>query len=212
MKKTWLSLLILVLSASLSAQEVKILGSYAHTNYYDKFENTFGYGIGYNYIKKSKNKLGLMFYHSFNHDQYQYTYISDAEGASYPRDVVVKNQRMTLSVYYAVNIIFNGKKSNFYIGPELGWNFFKINEERKETKTNDPTYYKEYHSLYGEMGKFGLGFILEYEQLISNKISLSLSTHPEIILFSIPGLKGSDGPVIAPWIGFNLGVQYKLDN
>lgn len=191
------------------SQEIKVLGSYSHTNYYDKYESTIGYGIGYNYLIKLKNKLGFVFYHSINADNYEYTFISDADGIDYYRDVKVLNQRFTLSFNYAMNI-YKGEKSNFFIGPELALNFFMINEEGKEASSREPLNYKEYHSAYNDMGKLGIGFLLEYERKISDQFSLSFSTHPELVFYSRFGLMGSSGPVLIPWLNFNMSLQYTL--
>lgn len=211
MKKIFFIFLALFFFSYIYAQEIKVLGSYSHTNYYDKYENSFGYGFGYNFYVKSKNKLGFVLYHSFSAAKYEYAFFSDAYGIEYYRKVETMNQRITLSFNYAINI-YKGAKSNFYLGPKIGFNFFRIDEDRKETISQDPSYYEEYNSTYWDMGKPGVGFLVEYERNISDNFSLSLSSHPELVFYSKFGLKGSNGPVLIPWLNFNISVQYRLND
>ncbi len=57
-----------------------------------------------------------------------------------------------------------------------------------------------------------MGFLIEFElkEIISKRISISLSAHPEITNFRKCGLVGSYEPCLIGWMNFNFGIKYNL--
>ena len=212
MKKIYLLItsFILLIQITSIAQEITVSSAFSHSSY-NKFQNNIGYEIGYNQYLNSNKRLGFTFSHSFNNTDYNYVFMSDADGVDYYRDVSSKNQKLTFSINYAVNIL-SEKTSNFYIGPKLGLSYFKINEIGTEKPKNENNGY-EYKSNYWDTNKIGIGLLLEYDQkIISDNISVFFSTAPEIIFYSRYGLKGSSTPAMIGLINFNLGMKINLNN
>ncbi|RLD75199.1 MAG: hypothetical protein DRJ10_15735 [Bacteroidetes bacterium] len=210
MKKIFLIIAPLILLNQLTAQEITVSSTFSHSSY-NKYQNNIGYEIGYNQTINSKNRLGFSYSQSFNNTDYNYLFSSDADGKDYYREVDPANQRLTFSVDYTFDIL-NSKKSNFFIGPKIGLNYFKINESVVESPINVNESY-EYNSNYWENNKVGIGLLLKFQRKIfSGMISICLSTVPEIIFFSKPGLMGSSDPVMIGVINFNLGLTYNMKN
>ncbi|MCD4694671.1 MAG: hypothetical protein K8S16_00415, partial [Bacteroidales bacterium] len=59
---------------------------------------------------------------------------------------------------------------------------------------------------------FGFGFLIEFEikEIITDRISISSSIHPEITGFEKNGIDGSSLPSTIRWINMSLGIKYKL--
>ena len=212
MKKVFLLIasLILLNQMTIIAQEITVSAIFSHGSY-DKFQNNFGYEIGYNQYINSSNRLGFTFSQSFNNTDYNYTFISDADGIDYYREVSPENQRISISINYGFNIL-NKNKSNLYIGPELGLSYYKVNETGTERPTNENDDY-EYKRNYWDTNKIGIGLLLEYDRkIISDNISVFFSTVPEVIFYSRFGLMGSSNPTMIGFINFNLGLKLDLTN
>jgi len=208
MKKVFLALISFVLLNQLAAQEILVSSLFTHSSY-NEFQNNFGYEIGYNQIIKSKNRFGFTFSHSFNNTDYNYIFMSDADGIDYYREVEPNNQKMTLSINYSTNVS-KKQQSKFYIGPKLGINYFNIREFVDERPVNE-TENHQFNSDYWEANKIGIGLLFEYERKIfSDNISIFLSTEPEVIFFSRFGLKGSSDPVLIGAVNINLGIKYNI--
>ena len=128
MRKLILTLLILGFVVTLSGQEIELLGHYSGSNY-NIYQNNLGYGIGYYHITKSTNKIGFIFQHSFYNKGYSEIYPSSEDGIStYIVEIVPKNQRIALKMNYAFNTVKHAN-SSLFIGPEIGVNYFPINEQ-----------------------------------------------------------------------------------
>jgi hypothetical protein len=208
MKKLFLIVISLGLLSQISAQQIKVFPVFSVSSY-QKFHASIGYGIGYDIISKSKNKLGFTFSQSFNSTDYSYIFSSGADGKDYYRDVKPQNQKLSFSTCYSFNIK-NSPKSDFFIGPKIGINYFKINESIVEREVNESET-QSYTNKYWENNKIGLGLSLEYERnVLSDKLSLSFSTEPELIFFSKFGQMGSSEPPIIGYLSFNLNVIFNL--
>ena len=188
------------------AQEIAISTVFSHGNY-DKFKNNIGYEIGYNQLFNSKSKIGVSFSHCFNNTDYNYIFMSDADGIDYYREVKPKNRKLNVSVSYGFNLL-KKELSGFYIGPVLGLNYFKINEIGTERAVNENNEY-EFKQNYWKTNKLNVGFMIEYSRrIISDNISLFFSTKPELIFYSKFGLDGSSTPPVVGFIHFNLGLKF----
>lgn len=196
--------------AHLSAQEIEFFATYSGSNY-NKFRNNIGYGIGYHHIIKSKNKIGFSLQHSFCNTNYSEIYPSLDDGIStYIKKVDPKNQRIAFKINYAFKVV-NNPKSSLFIGPEIGINYFFISEQiqRYENEYINAGYY---HLDLSRKNKFGYGFLIEFElkEIITKRMSISSSVHPEITSFEKNGIDGSHLPYFIRWLNFNLGIKYKL--
>ena len=210
MKKTFLLIVSLIFlnQMTIIAQEIVVSPTFSHGSY-DKFQNNFGYEIGYNQYINSSSRLGFTFSHSFNNIDYNYNFISDADGIDYYREVNTNNQRLVFYVNYCFNVL-NSQNSKFYIGPKLGLNYFKINESGTQKPSNENETY-EYNSNYWDTNKIGIGLLLEYERnIFSDNISVFFSTEPEVIFYSRFGLMGSSAPTMIGFINFNLGFKFNM--
>jgi hypothetical protein len=196
----------LFLLNQLKAQEITITPIFTLGSYH-KFQNNFGYAVGYNQLIKPNSRLGFTFSHSFNNTDYNYTFISDADGINYYREVKANNQRLTFSVNYSFNIL-KSQKSKLFIGPKSGINYFKIEENGTEKPSNENTT-NEYYRNYWRTSKIGTGLLLEYERRIfSDNISVFVSVEPEVIFFSQFGLMDSSDPTMIGFVNFNLGIKF----
>lgn len=207
MKKIFLTITALLLLNQMTAiaQEISIAGTYSHSSF-NKLENNIGYEIGYNQLIKLKSRLGFTFYQCFYNSQYNYIFMSDADGKDYYRDVKPNNQKMEFSIDYSFNVL-NNQQAKFYIGPRLGLNYFHIRENVDERPVNE-TGSHQYNSNYWENNKIGVGLLLEYERKVSDNISIFLSTVPEVVFFSKFGLKGSSDDPLIGLINVNLGIKF----
>lgn len=187
------------------AQEIVVSSTFSNSSF-NKFRNNIGYGIGYNQSINSKSRLGFAFSQSFNNTDYNYTFKSDADGIEYYREVKPENLKLTFSICYGYNIL-KTSKSNLYIGPKLGLSYFKVDELGTQRPTNEIDN-SEYYSNYWDNNKIGIGLMIEYDRkIISDNISVFLSTEPEIIKYSRFGLDGSSDPTLIGLINFNLGLK-----
>jgi hypothetical protein len=209
MRKIFLIIIALTFCYQSNAQEIKVLSTFSVSGY-DYFQQNVGFGIGYDHIIQSKNKLGFTFYQSFNRSDYSYVFESESDGKNYFREVSPNNQRITFSVNYSFWLA-GTRKSKFYISPVLGLNSFRLNETGTEKVVNETTEAYPYKSDCWESYKPGIGLSFEYErQIISDKILLSISAHPELIFFSWFGLKGSTTSPILGFINFHLTLKYNM--
>jgi hypothetical protein len=210
MKKLTLIIFIFGFVVHLSGQEIELFGHYSGSTF-NKYQNNFGYGLGYYYITKSSNKLGFIFQHSFFNKEYSNIFPSTEDGIStYIMDIVPKNQRMAFKINYAFNVVKNST-SSLFIGPEIGINYFFVNEQVARYE-NENLSAANYQSKYSENNKFGFGFLIEFElkEIISKSISITSSIHPEFISYEKTGMAGGYNPDLIGWMNFNLGVKYKL--
>ncbi len=210
MKKTILLIAILGSITQLPGQEIELLTTYSGSNY-NKFPNNIGYGFGYNHFIKSKNKFGFIVQHSFCNSNYSEIFGSLEDGIStYIMKVEPKNQRITIKVNYAFKVVSN-PKSSLFIGPEIGINYFLISEQVHRLE-NENISAGDFQSEYSRNNKIGFGFLIEFElkEIISKRISISSSVHPEITSFEKYGLDGVYNPCFIRWLNFNFGIKYKL--
>ncbi len=210
MKKIILLIALLVSITQLSGQEIELLTTYSGSSY-NKFQNNIGYGFGYNHFIKSKNKFGFIVQHSFCNSNYSEIYGSSEDGIStYIKKVDPKNQRITIKVNYAFKVVSN-PKSSLFIGPEIGINYFIISEQIHRLE-NENISARDYQSEYSKNNKIGFGFLIEFElkEIISKRISISLSVHPEITSFEKFKLDGGYNPYFIRWLNFNFGIKYNL--
>lgn len=210
MKRTCLVLTFLTILSHLTAQEIRVSSIFSHSSY-NKYQNTMSYEIGYNQSINSKNNIGFSYSQGFNKTDYNYIFSSDADGKDYSREVEPTNQRVTLSLDYTFDIL-NRAKFSFAIGPKIGLNYFKINEFVVESPTDASESY-DITSNYWDNNKIGIGLLFRYERLIfSKRMSVSLSTTPEVIFFSRFGLDGSNKPAMIGSFSFNLGLTLNMKN
>ena len=210
MKKYFLLIasLILISQTTIFAQEITVSATYSHGSY-DKFLNNFGYELGYNQFINSRNRIGVTFSQSFYYTNYSYDFMSDADGKDYYREVKGENQRLAFSVNYGFDIL-NNTKSDLYIGPKLGLNYFKVNETGTERLSNESDEH-EYSSNYRDNNRLGIGLLLEYDRKIfSDNFYLFFSTTPEVVFYSNFGLVGSTDPTMVGFINVNLGLKINL--
>lgn len=210
MKKLILALFILSSFVRLSGQELEFFGHYSGSSY-NKFQNNIGYGLAYNHITKSENRIGFIFQHSFFNRNYSDIHRSNEDGIStYILDIDAKNRRIALKMNYAFKIV-NKPRSSLFIGPEISLNYFFVNEQVTRYE-NEGISAANYQSEYTEKNRFGFGFLLEFElkEIISERISISSSVHPEIISYQNAGLVGTYSPDFIGWLNFNLGFKYRL--
>ena len=210
MKKIILLIAILSSMAQLSAQEIELFATFSGSNY-TKFQHNIGYGIGYHHTIKSKNKIGLTLQHSFCNTNYSEIYPSLEDGIStYIQKVDPKNQRIVLKINYAFKIV-NNPKSSLFIGPEIGINYFLVSEQ-KQRYENEGISAGYYHLDFSRKKKFGYGFLIEFElnEIITKRMSISSSVHPEITSFEKKWIDGTRLPYSIRWLNFNLGIKYKL--
>ena len=211
MKRIIIIIAIVSSIAQLSGQETQFYTTYSGSSY-NKYQNNIGYGIGYNHFIKSKNKLGLIIQHSFCNSNYSDIYGSTIDGIStFIKKVDPKNQRLVIKTNFAFKTISN-PKSSLYIGPEIGINYFSINEQVHRLENENITA-ADYQSEYSENNRFGLGFLIEFElkEITSKNISIFSSIHPEITSFEKFGLVGGYDPYFIGWLNFNFGIKYDFD-
>lgn len=210
MKKLISALFVLSFFFNLSGQEIEFFGHYSGSNY-NKYQNNIGYGLAYYHLTKSKNKVGIVFQHSFYNREYSEIYPSSEDGIStYIKDIDAKNQRIAFKMNYAFDVI-NHPKSSLFIGPEIGLNYFFINEQVTRYE-NERISAAQYQSDYSENNKFGFGFLIEFvlKEIITKRLSISFSIHPEFIYYEKIGMTPGYAPDFIRWLNFNFGIKYKL--
>jgi len=201
---------IISFASTTFGQEIEIDGIYASSSS-KKIKNSFGYGLKYHQYIKSKNRLSVSLSQYFYNTPYDDIYGSTADGVSkFIKEIEPNNQRIAIKISYSFRLIDN-PKSNFYFGPEIGLNYFKISEQYDRI-ANGYISGGHYSSNYSVNNRLGFVFFLEFvlREIISKRISISLSTHPEITSFEKFGLVGGYDPPFIGWLNFNLGVKYNL--
>jgi hypothetical protein len=212
MKRAILSLLIICFSIALSGQEIEVKGIYAVSTG-KNFQNTFGCGFGYNQFITPKNRLGVFIEYTLNKTYYEESYTSTADLSRYIREVEPDNHRIAFKLNYAFNLL-KSPKSLLFLGPEIGLNYFILNEEYQQTVITslDSITSGHFSSSSTVDNRIGIGFLIEYERkdLIYKRISASLSMHPEVIIYHTPGMKGTHDASLIGWLNFNIGVKYRF--
>ncbi len=210
MKTPLIIIAILIFITQLPAQEIGFYTTYSGSSY-NKYQSNIGLGIEYNHFIKSKSRIGVAVQYSYCTLNYSDIFGSSSDGIStYIKQVEPNNQRFALRLNYAFKVV-NHPKSSLFIGPEIGLNYFFINEQVHRLEDENLTE-ADYQSKYSENNKFGFGFLIEFElkEVISKQISLYTSVHPEIISFERAGMCGSNNPTIIGWLNFNLGIKYNF--
>jgi len=211
MKQTILIIMIFSFISSIYGQEIELKGTYASSSS-KKYKTNVGYSIGYNQFIKNKNRFGISVTHYFSKMSYDDIYGSTADGISiYIKRIEPNNQRIALKLNYVFRLIDNSK-SRLYFGPEIGLNYFFINEQY-ERIANEYISGGNFTSNYTEINRIGIGFLLEFEikEVINKKISTYLSLNPEITSFEKFGMMGGYDPYFIGWMNFNLGIRYLLN-
>jgi hypothetical protein len=212
MKKVILCILISTFSIVLSGQEIEVKGTYAASTF-NKFQNTFGCGIGYNEFITPKGRLGASIEYSFYNVSYNNSYTSTADLSRYIQEIQPNNHKIAFKLNYSFNLL-KRSKSLLFIGPEIGLSYFIINEEYEQTVITrlDSITRGHYSSSYTVNNRIGIGFLIEYEvkDLIYKRISASVSVHPELSGYESFGMKGSNNPVLIGWLNFNIGFKYSF--
>ncbi|MEA3494847.1 MAG: hypothetical protein U9R42_02310 [Bacteroidota bacterium] len=211
MKQIILIIMIFSFIGSIYGQEIELKGIYASSSS-KKYNTNVGYSIGYNQFVKAKNRFGISVIQYFSKTPYDDIYGSGEDGVStYIEQVDPNNQRIALRLNYVFRLIDNSK-SRLYFGPEIGLNYFFINEQY-ERISNEYISGGNFSSDYTETNRIGIGFLLEFEikEVINKKISTYLSVNPEITSFEKFGMNGGYDPYFIGWMNFNLGIRYLLN-
>lgn len=215
MKQVFLIILIVSIISPISSiygQEVELNGIYASSSS-KKYNANIGYGVGYYQHIKFKNRLGISLIHYFSNVPYDDIYRSTEDGIStYIKEVEPENQRIAVKMNFAFRLIDNAK-SRLYFGPEIGLNYFII-EEQYERFANEYISDGSFATSYHEINRLGIGFLFEFElsEIIHKRISLHLSANPEITSFEKFGLKGGYDPYFIGWMNFNLGIRCLIND
>jgi len=211
MKKALLALTAIVLLSAYNtaAQEVSVSVLYANSSY-NKFKNTTGYEIGYQQTITSKSRLALAFSHSFNNIYYTHNFFSTSDGKRRDREVQPKNQRLVFFIDYSFNLL-KSEKSKLYLGPRIGLNYLKIQEEVSE-RIGEESDRSSYQNDYSEKNKIGLGVLLEYERtLFLDNFSVFFAATPEIVRLSPAFSVGANNPSAMGAVNLNLGLRFNLN-
>ena len=185
-------------------QQFVINGSFSSgsVKHYNK---TYGFGIGYENLLKSQNKLGI--YLGYSNFSKKYNDIIKPDGVEYKISTIEpNNKRIGLSLNYSFTLI-NNQNSKLFIGPSIGINYFFVNENTFG-EYNESNYQVEKFFL----NKIGAGFIMEFEmyEVFSKRINLAFSLNPEITSFEKFYSMGSNYSWFIGWLNFNLGLKYSF--
>jgi len=209
MKKAFILPIILLFSFQVFSQEIYFAPGYSIGGY-DHFKSAINYRVGYHIFIKEKGRTGLSFSHDYNNQPFSYTFSSNSDGMEYNRSVNASNHRLEFSVNYCWNVL-NSSKSSLFIGPEIGLNFFLINENGTEQVNNEPEIYN-FDQRYWEKSKIGLGLVFDYDiRLVIEYLKLFVSLKPEVIFLSGFGQKGYSGQVFVGNLNTNIGFKLDID-
>jgi len=212
MKKALISIILVVISIGLSGQEIELKGIYS-AGTFNKYKNNFGFGIGYNQFIIQKQRLGVAVEFYMNNQAYDYNHTSATDLSRYYQHINPGNSRISVKVNYSFCVICK-QKSVLFIGPEIGLSWFRINEKYDQVVVTqqEDTLKGQYSSNYSLNNKPGIGFLAEYElkEIILDRISLSISVHPELTFCHSLSIKGLDEPAFAGWLNFSLGIKYSF--
>jgi hypothetical protein len=191
-------------------QQIEIGGVYAASSF-KKFKNSFGYTVGYYKTVKSKNRLGFSFSEYFCTAPYDDIFHPEYDPASLCIDQVnPSNNRYSIAVSYAFGLV-NNPKSKLYFGPEMGLNYFVVNEYTERISNGDIEG-GNFNSSSAFYNRIGIGFLLEYEleEVVAKRISTYLSINPEFTSYEKFGTMGSSSPYFIGWLNFKFGIRYNL--
>lgn len=206
------TIFLISLTPSIFGQEIELKGIFASSSF-KKYNTNIGYGFGYNQFIKSKNRIGISFTHQFSNIPYDDIYGSTEDGIStFIKEVEPDNQRIAIKINYAFRLIDN-LKSRLYFGPEIGLNYFIVNEKFNRI-ANEYISGGSFTTTYQEINRIGIGFLFEIElkEIVHRRVSLHLSANPEITSFEKFGLMGGSDPYFIGWMNFNLGIRYLIND
>ncbi len=206
MKKLLLTAVILNFTSPAFCQEIEINAIFAGSSS-EKFSSCLGYKLGYISYIKSKNRLGFSLSHCFNKTKYEYN-----EPPYYTSNVDPENQRIAFKIHYAFRLMDN-PRTKIYFGPEIGLNYFVLNEQhhRIEIDGQGDAIERHFSSNYSTIN-LGIGLLLEFElnKVVNERISTYFSVHHETIISEEFLAMGAREWVVL-WLNLNLGIRYKLN-
>jgi hypothetical protein len=210
MKKVLIIITFLSFISLTYGQEIEFGGVFASSSF-KKFKNNFGYVVGYNQVFKLKNRLGFSFSQYFYNTAYDNIYHPDDDPTSLCiEEIVPQNKRYAIKVSYSFRLV-NNPKSKLYCGPEIGLNYFTINEQYERT-ANGTIEGGNFNRNNTVNNRIGIGFLMEYqlEEVVAKRISTYLSINPEFTSFETFGTMGSPNPYFIEWLNFKFGIRYNL--
>ncbi len=212
MKRLAIIFVLMTTTVGLSAQQIQFFGNYTGSNY-NKFQENFGYGMGCQFDIKSKSKIGIDFQYSLCRLSYDEIHPSLIDGIStYIKKVDPQNERFVFKLNYLLKLV-NKSKASLCIGPEIGLNYFILNEAIQRYE-NERIEAGNYENKYSRKNKFGYGLMIEFEikEIIQERISIFSSVHPEITSFEKADIEGSSLSPDIRWVNMHLGIRYQLKN
>lgn len=211
MKKIIICTVVFAFFSQLKGQEMELKGIYGNSSY-NKYHLNTGVSIGYNRYFPSGQHAGLSFSYLNCQVSYDDIHISGADPFSYLIDQVDPvNIRVALKANYVFRLVGHSA-SALYLGPEIGINYFSINESYNRIE-NGSISGGEFDSDYRRNNRFSIGLLLDFElnELIHKDISAFISVNPEITAFEKFATTGSDDPYLILWMNMSMGLRYNFN-
>ena len=212
MKAAIFTFVFICFSVFASGQEIELTGTYAASTSI-KFQHNFGGGVGYNQFLTHRGRMGFFIGYSINTTPYHDSFTSTTDLLRFIKDVQPTNQRVSLKISYAFNLL-KSSTSMLFIGAEVGLSYFIVAEKGEQVVISRTgiTNNESFNTTDYVVSRIGLGMLIEYQlkNIILNRISPSFSIHPEVITYGHFGMKGSSDPTFIGWLNFNVGIKYSL--
>ncbi|MFA9392450.1 MAG: hypothetical protein ACERKD_21745 [Prolixibacteraceae bacterium] len=191
-----------------NGQLISVNGKYSLTGE-EIFNNNLGYGVEYRHQIMTRSRAGVAFEHHFNKMAYnqidQLYWTPDSYNFS---RVTPNNHRYSIKMNYTFDILKNSC-SSLYIGPELGLNYFKVDEETLRLPSGGLGELA-YNELFRKNNKLSIGFLMEFEEMINKRTSIYSSISSEFTSFEKFGLDGAYYPFLMAWLNFGIGIRYSF--
>ena len=199
-----------LLGIQINAQEIGLFTSYAGSSF-NKFHHTYGYGVDVLIPTYKTQEIGFTFQHSFCRGEYDRIIRPNYDPqAAIIQKVDPHNQRIALKVNYLFTLLHSGR-TYIKAGPELGLNFFFVDESGYQFEYNDTG---EGYFQWEDIQRYrpGYGVLLEFRvtEVIHKNISVFSAINPEITIPDTYNMDGVPDASANRWLNFNLGLRYSL--
>ncbi len=198
---------LLLITMSVSSQQIAIYGLYSSSTT-KEFNHNWGYDLGYNHFI-NKNRLGISFRQYFYNTAYDDIYPSTEDGIStYIEAYDPQNRRVAINLMYSYSVIEN-EQSNLWLGGSVGLNYYSLNGSYTRIE-NGTIGGGEFAYDDEKNNRVGFGFLIEYELILSNRISTAIRINPELTSFDKFGTMGGYSPWMIGWLNCSIGLTYRL--
>lgn len=191
-----------------NAQEIGVFGGVQYSSS-KRFNKGYGGGLAFNFFVKNKSRLGLSVSHySFKKDYDDIFTALDSRTRKYYEEVDPNNTMLSFKLNYAYSIVAK-EKASLKIGPELGLNYFSVDESMAIRKGEFEPYNCRDEEDKNNKLLFGSFFEFVIDGIFIDKVSVFIAGHYAVNFYQV-GVVGSPDGWFVNSSRYILGLRYRF--